>query len=508
MEQRDRKFTTYPNRLFCRLDGLTPEERERQRWQNSSRLGLLNAETIPVFEEAVQTAARFIGSNSAGGTTEGFPTPICFIGIQVRDELQLKSALGLSQVGLRNELALLRKLPRSESFCQYVIDASSPLIICNVAENSVYARSILFQHYGIRAYIGIPLVDRSGECVGTIAVMDSVPREFSDRDLDFLTLTARWCMSESENLAMAKQGTARLAAPFEGTHLALPAPQRSLEGVTRLSSSNGQRDAISPNLLKVRLLVGLIEDLRNPLTSAIGMARVLEREIYGPLTDKQKEYIDIIHTSGQELLSRVEEMLGLDVLDPDSESLQLSSVDVEMLCQQSLNPLQSLAEQHQQILQLSVEPGNRIWLLDKEKLRQALYFLGYSLIQAAAAGSEIHVHISRKIEDPVSLLPSLNISLWAAHPCWSAMEQPIPIPPENGRAPDTQGLLIETLQTRKRDRKAAEEGGRETLGLLLSYRLMEMHGGKIAIETSREGGYRYVFKIPQLEGAERVALNY
>lgn len=495
MEQRDYHSPIYQNPLFCRLDGLTPEEREQQHWQRLNRLELLNSETIPVFDEAVQTAARFIGSNSADRTA----LPICFIGIQVGNELQLKSALGLSQLGLQNELALLRKLPQAESYCQYVIDAIAPLMIPNVGENVVYSQSILCQYYGIRAYLGAPLVDRGGKCVGTIAVMDFVAREFSDRNLDFLTLTARWCMSEYENAIAAKSGVKSLDIP------SLSQPSR--ENMTAISA-NGKQSSLSPNLLKVRLLVGLTEDLRNPLTSAIGMARVLEQEIYGPLTDKQKEYIDIIHTSGQELLSRVEEMLGLDVLDTNNENLQLSPVDVEMLCQQSLNPLQALAEQQQQILQLSVEPGNRIWLLDKEKLRQALYFLGYSLIQAAAAGSEIRVHISRKIDDPTNLLPSLNISLWADHPCWSAMEQPIPIPAENGRALDMPTLLLETLQTRKRDRKSAEEGGRETIGLLLSYRLMEMHGGKIAVETAREGGYRYVLKVPQLEGVEGLAMSY
>lgn len=502
MEQRDRNPIAYHNRLFCRLDGLTPEEREERRLQRLNQLGLLHSETIPIFEEAVQIIARFIGSHSPNGGNSGLQMPICLIGIQVRDELWLKSALGLSQLGLRNELVLRRKFPRSDSLCQYAIDAGKPLIIPNIGENSVYSQSVLFQHYGIRAYLGVPLVDRSGECLGAISVMDSIPREFSDRDLDFLTLTARWCMSEYENPLEAEQKTRHSEIPFRKTQLSLPAYQSSLAGITH----NRERGAMSPNLLKVRLLVGLTEDLRNPLTSAIGMARVLEQEIYGPLTDKQKEYIDIIHTSGQELLSRVEEMLGLGVLDANNENLQLSPVDVEMLCQQSLNPLQSLAEQQQQTLRLSVEPGNRIWLLDKEKLRQALYFLGYSLIHASVEGSEIHVRISRKIENPINLLPALNISFWAEHPCWQEMAQ-TPISTEKGRFLDTPALLIETLQTRKRDRKSAEEGGRETLGLLLSYRLMEMHGGKIAIETSREGGYRYVFKIPQLEGAERIAVN-
>ncbi|MGK7929008.1 MAG: histidine kinase dimerization/phospho-acceptor domain-containing protein [Spirulina sp.] len=506
MEQSDRSPIAYQNRLFCRLDGLTPAEREKQRLQVLDRLGLLNSETIPIFEEAVQTAARFLGAHSdREGSTSGsssFPQmPICFISIQVKDELWLKSALGLSQLGLRNELAIRRKLPRQQSFCQYVIDAIAPLAIDNIAENPIFASSTLFQEYGIRAYLGAPLIARSGECLGAIAVMDLVPHEFSDRDIDFLALTARWCMSEFESSIPAERSESPpLTLPWEKPRDAI-APSPSIW-------QNGQSPKRSPNSLKVRLLVGLTEDLRNPLTSVIGMARVLEQEIYGPLTDKQKEYLEIIHTSGQELLSRVEEMLALGVLDPYNDQLQLSPVDVEMLCQQALNTLHPLAEQQQQTLRLSIEPGNRIWLLDKDKICQALYFLCYSLIQETHGGSDIHIHICRKIEDPLYLLPVLNISLWSAHPCWHE-QIPSTLSPatESGySSQQTLALLIETLQTHKRDRKSAEEGGRETLGLLLSCHFVEMHGGRIAVEKSRQGGYRYVFKIPQIEQGDRVTV--
>ena len=508
MEQSDRSPITYQNQPFCcRLDGLTPEERERQRWQKLDRLGLLNSETIPIFDEAVQTAAHFIGSNPSPNPAARLshfpPMPICFIGIQKQDELWLKSALGLSQLGLRNDLAVQRKLPRSESFCQYVIDAASPLVITNIAEHPVFSKSLLFQHYGICAYVGAPLIDRSGECLGAIAIVDLAPREFNDRDLGFLTLTARWCMSEYESSAIRER-----SAINRETSLAMTDLMSSPEAIASVVPKNESRkQESSPDILKVRLLVGLTEDLRNPLTSVIGMARVLEREIYGPLTDKQKEYVDIIHGSGQELLSRVEEILAVGVLDPNRDRLQLSPVDVEMLCRQSLDRLQSLAEQQQQTLRLSVEPGNRIWLLDKDKLRQALYFLGYSLIKATVAGSEIHVHICRKIENPMELLPVLNISFWVAHPCWQETIPSTSMPSENGQiSHNTLTLLVETLQTRKRDRKSAEEGGRETLGLLLSCRLMEMHGGQITVEKSREGGYRYVFKIPQIEQSDRLTV--
>ncbi|MGB5768268.1 MAG: histidine kinase, partial [Crocosphaera sp.] len=98
------------NGLFCRLDGLTPAVREQQRVKTLKHLGLLDTETIPIFDEATQTAARFIEA------------PICILGTMVQDHLWLKSAVGLSRLGLMNNLASTRRISRQEAFSTYVVD--------------------------------------------------------------------------------------------------------------------------------------------------------------------------------------------------------------------------------------------------------------------------------------------------------------------------------------------------------------------------------------------------
>jgi len=72
------------------------------------------------------------------------------------------------------------------------------------------------------------------------------------------------------------------------------------------------------------------------------MAGVVSREIYGPLTAKQKEYLEIIQNSGRYLLSLVNEISELGALD-GTQSLNLISVDIEMLCQQAINILEEAA---------------------------------------------------------------------------------------------------------------------------------------------------------------------
>jgi len=139
------------------------------------------------------------------------------------------------------------------------------------------------------------------------------------------------------------------------------------------------------------------------------MAGVVSREIYGPLTAKQKEYLEIIQNSGRYLLSLVNEISELGALDESTQSLNLISVDIEMLCQQAINILKRQPNRQEQEIRLSVEPGrSRTWVLDKDKVRQLLS-LDFSVIQTASTGSLIHIHVSHKDNE-------LNLAVSVSHP--------------------------------------------------------------------------------------------
>ena len=403
------------SRLFCRLDGLTSAAREQQRFTALGELGLLEAEMVPVFEEATQTAARFLEA------------PICILSLMAQDKQRIKAAVGLSRLGLMNDLATSRQLPRHQSLCAYVVDSHQVLIAGDTLTNRAFAETALVQHYGIRAYLGAPLLSATGICLGTLAVMDLVPRHFTSKDIDFLELMARWSLSEFERNRLFLE-TRQLGSVEQRTNssywFAKASPNGQL-GVGKdveynaastnvnagevLSLTRSTPSPSATSSVKVKLLSQLSQELRTPLTSIMGMASVLGREVYGPLTTKQKEYLEIIHNSGQHLVSLVDEILSLGVLDEVSQKLDFTSVDIEMLCQQAINNLQQIASGRQQQIRLSVEPGKRIWLLDKYKVRQLLYYLMFNLINSGYAGGVVRIHVSRKIE-------KLNIAVWVSHP--------------------------------------------------------------------------------------------
>ena len=499
-------------RLACRLDQRPGSEREQQRLQSLRELGLLDTESIAVFEEAAQTAAHFMDA------------PICILGVIDGDRHLFKSAVGLSRIGLMNELAISRQLPRLDSFCSYVVDSQSAVVIPDTIASPAFADSLLVQRYGICSYLGVPLFASNGDCVGSLAVMGLAVRQFTQKEIEQLQLIARWSMSEFERNRLLKLGSAEKAIDALG----YSAPRASATAV------------ILPSI-KPHLIAQMTQEFCTPLTSILGMASVLGQGIYGSLSAKQKEYIEIIHNSGQYLMSLVTEIVELGSLDDRSGSLHLVPVDIAMLCQQAIATLNQAAQRREQQLKLTVEPGQRIWILDKEKVRQMLYHLAFGVIQSSASDSIIRIHVSRR-------QGFLTLAVWASHP-WLGDGEPqakvastrpqlaIATSKPSGNdhrfgssqsdnlaaddltamgevwyaeADESDRDFLDTVAKSsklKPDEMPQEDSSRQGLGLVFSRQLAEIHGGSIEVRGSAEEGYRHVIKLPQLQVPEREAIG-
>lgn len=499
------------NKLFVLKDGwVSQDTREQQRLKAILELGLRQPETIPVFEEATQTAAHFLEA------------PISILGFIDQERHWFKSAVGLSRLGLMNQLAQSRQLLRQESFCTQVVESHQILAINDTHKvaNPTLVTGKLMQDYGIRAYLGAPLIDAAGNCLGALAVMDLVPRNFTTRDIEFLQIIARWSMSEFERNRLLSQGKPEPSSFKSAPTFTIHEEVNNIQ----VTSPSIEKRIDSTKQVKIELLAQLTQELRTPLTSVLGMASVLGREIYGPLSSKQREYVDIIQHSGKYLLSLVNEIAELGSIDENAHVLNVVPVDIEMLCQQAINTLEEAANRREQDIRLSIEPGrNRIWALDKDKVRQMLYHLVFSVIQLSATGSVVRIHVSYKEN-------TLNITVWVSHP-WlgdgitdvdpylrlnslslmdltsEAAIYSMPAEPQEevGSIPVT----IEKLQTLTdpysdilavdsdiNPTKSKANLSRESLGLLLSCHLAELHGGQITIQGSPELGHRYVVSLP------------
>lgn len=477
-------------RLSCLLEGLSPAQRDHQRAQSLDQLNLLSSDSVPVFDEVTQTVSRLLAM------------PICILSVVDAEVQRFKSVVGLSSLGLMNQLAAARSISRQESFCTHVIDSGRTFALEDAAAHPAFSRSLLVQQYGIHAYLGVPLITTEGSCIGTLAVMDLLPHRFTQQEVAFLEISARWSMSE-----------------FEKQH-ALTALKKGIQSL-QLASDNSHNNPEGSLLSKINqvrfdLIVQLTQDLRNPLTSITGMANMLSREIYGPLSEKQQEYAKIVLSSSQQLLSMVDEIVEVGDLKEDNYQLALATVDIEMVGQQALSALQNLATQQDLQLKLTVEPGSRIWMLDKRIIKQLIYHLVFSIIKMSTAGSTIRLHVSRK-DDSISLV------LWVSNP-WLGEDLPqaviaweqntlsnSPTQPQitnrvisqvanfatDFSSSDIQSESQEVFEALATAQKV--DASRQELGLLLSRHLTKMHKGETSVQGSAATGYRYIITLPSLK---------
>jgi len=162
------------DRFLNPLDSVSNSELEQRRLLALASLGIPESESIPVFDEAVQTAAHFLKAS------------ICLLSFVERDRQCFRATTGLSRIGLMNDLAISRQLPREEAFCNGVVASQRVLIIENAATHPDYKNGLLVQRYGIQAYLGVPLFSADGYCIGTLAVMELEPRQFTHADASIL----------------------------------------------------------------------------------------------------------------------------------------------------------------------------------------------------------------------------------------------------------------------------------------------------------------------------------
>lgn len=473
------------SRLSCPLRGRSPAERDRDRTQILDRFNLLGNDTIPVFDEATQTVSRLLAM------------PISILSIVDADMQRFKSVVGLSSLGLMNQLAATRSIPRNESFCTQVIDTSKTFALEDATAHPAFSQSLLVQQYGIQSYLGVPLITSEGCCIGTLAIMDLLPHSFTQQEVAFLEISARWCISEFE-----KQHT--LKALKQGAYVLQSTASKPTAEGSLLSKINQVR---------FDLIVRLTEDLRNPLTSITGMANMLSREIYGPLSEKQQEYASIVLNSSQKLLSMVDEIVEVGDLQEDNYQLDVASEDVEMIGQRAIASLEHLAKQQDLKMKLTVEPGSRLWNLDKRVVKQMIYHLVFSIIKLSTAGSTIRLHVSRKDN-------SISLALWVSNPwlgedlpqsviTWDknnfsqaasravpeseTIQQTTSITSPSSNLMHESGNVLEALATAQK-----VDASRQELGLLLSRHLTKMHGGNSYIQGSEATGYRYIITLPFL----------
>ena len=429
-----------------------------------ARLDLGANRHVPAFEEAAQMAARFLTA------------PVSWVSVATADQEWLQGAYGLYSLGLANSLASQRQLPLEAGLSSYVIHSEQPLVLSDMGQFPTLAQLPLMADYGLAAYCGVPLITSEYECIGVLAVLDRHPRQFSQRDIAFLAMAARWGMAEYE------RSRSPLVPNLVPKSLP-PTPEGEIpDPVISPSISTAMAD------VRLNLLAQLVEDLRSPLTAVLGMTSVLSQEVYGPLTVKQREYTEIAWRSSQAMMAQVDEILDLGLVNADIGTLVPALVDIERVVQQVITMLSPLAEKLSLSVKLSIEPEQNLWILDQQLVKQVLYYTLFSIMHIAGENSTLRIHTSRKQD-------TLAMALWLANP-WTGDGLPpslvsfchsLETPSQTDISP---GLHLDIDQNNNQ---------KNWLGLQLGVYLVRHHGGQIRLYGNDDSGHRLGIQLPCLK---------
>lgn len=227
----------------------------------------------------------------------------------------------------------------------------------------------------------------------------------------------------------------------------------------------------SANRAKSEFLSTMSHELRAPLTSVIGFARVLLERIYGELNTKQVQYITAIADSGEHLLSLIEDLLDISKIEADKEELYIETLSVEEVCRSSISLLQERAQQAGLQLCLELHPSVTVCCADRRRLKQILVNLLSNAIKFTPAGSV-----------------TLRVQLEADRLAFSVIDTGIGIEPA-----DLQTLFqpFQQIQT-PLHRKHKGSG----LGLALSRKLARLHGGDLVGTSVAGKGSCFTLSLP------------
>jgi PAS domain S-box-containing protein len=222
---------------------------------------------------------------------------------------------------------------------------------------------------------------------------------------------------------------------------------------------------------KSQFLASMSHELRTPLTAVIGLADLLllERD---PLNDRQREYLDGIASSGRHLLALVNDVLDLAKIEAGKTELKLEAIPIHDAIDEGVKAIGPLADTRGVLLEPATIVAVPNVRADRVRLRQILYNLISNAVKFTDRGGRVRIR-ARRDEDRVSIAvidTGIGIAARDLSRLYRSFEQ-LTLP--SGDRPGGTGL-----------------------GLALTKRLVEMHGGTIDVESELGVGTTFTVRIP------------
>jgi signal transduction histidine kinase len=296
---------------------------------------------------------------------------------------------------------------------------------------------------GWRSLVVVPML-REGNVVGCLVVRRRRTGRFSDETLELLETFA-----DQSAVAMLN---ARLYRELQ---------EQSLE--LELASRH-----------KSEFLASMSHELRTPLNAVLGFSEVLLEQMFGPLNERQEEYLRDIHGSGQHLLELINEILDLSKVEAGRMELEYSSLDLRALLEEATAMLRERATAHAITLTVDVAADVGQVQSDELRLKQVVLNLLTNAVKFTGDGGAVVVRAVRRAGDVEVTVSDTGIGV-----------------PE-----DDFERIFESFQQGGRGSSREEGTG---LGLTLSRRIVELLGGRMWLKSEVGVGSTFGFSLPALE---------
>jgi signal transduction histidine kinase len=293
---------------------------------------------------------------------------------------------------------------------------------------------------GYRALLAVPLL-REEQLIGALTVLRKDPGEYAADVIEVLRTFATQSALAIQNARLFRE---------------LEYKSRELEAASRHKSE---------------FLANMSHELRTPLNAVIGFSEVLTERMFGDLNEKQDEYLRDIYASGQHLLSLINDILDLSKIEAGRMELELADFDLPAAIDNALILVRERAGRRDIALRQSIGDGVGARRADERKVKQVLLNLLSNALKFTPEGGRVEV--AAAVRDTTVEVSVADTGV--------------------GIAPEDQEAVFEEFRQVGTAAKKIEGTG---LGLALSRKFVELHGGRIWVASQLGEGATFTFSLP------------
>jgi signal transduction histidine kinase len=450
------RFAKAQSRLIEREAAATARRNRELEWLQRVANTLVSGDDLgQILHEIARAAADLLEAESAA------------VNLVVEEGRFVRVVAGVGPISRATDSLL----PMDGSLLGWVVTSEQPLNVPDMADDP---RNYPVADLPLRSMVAVPLRS-AGLVVGVLAVFDRRDgRPFTDADVHLLQTLGDQIVvgiDRANVLAESRRNAEDLAAK-----------NRELQRATEL---------------KNQFLANMSHELRTPLNAINGFSDLLLTEEVGPLNDMQREFLDSILRNGKHLLGLINSVLDLSKIEAGRMALTLARTDVRELIMGAVTDTASLRAAKRQECRLEIGPDPLPALADGVRIRQILFNLlsnaskftpegGSVTVSAVATKAPLPVPAERAGEAP---------RLMSRDAIWISVRDTGP-----GIRPEDQPKLFQEFS--QVDSSASRQQQGTGLGLALSKKFVEMHGGTIGCESVYGSGSSFWFILP-VEGPIR-----